>query len=43
MDGHVAGSGITFQGPKVEFCLTLKNELSEETYMPTKTLLGRGA
>ena len=34
-----------FQGPKVGSCLTLGNELSEETHLLTKqeTLLGRGA
>ena len=34
-----------FQGPRVGSCLTLRNELSEETRVLTKqeTLLGRGA
>ena len=34
-----------FQGPKVDVCLTLRSELSEETHVLTKqeTLLGRGA
>ena len=33
-----------FQGPKLGFCLTLRNELSEETLVLTKQeiLLGRG-
>ena len=37
--------GDPFQGPKVGSCLTLGNELSEETHLLTKqeTLLGRGA
>ena len=41
----VAGRGDPFQGPRVGFCLTLGNELSEETHVLTKqkTLLGRGA
>ena len=34
-----------FQGPRVGSCLTLRNELSEETRVLTKqeTLLGKGA
>ena len=37
--------GDPFQGPRVGSCLTLRNELSEETHMLPKqeTLLGRGA
>ena len=37
--------GDLFQGPRVGSCLTLGNELSEETHVLTKqeTLLGRGA
>ena len=37
--------GDPFQGPRVGSCLTLGNELSEETHILTKqkTLLGRGA
>ena len=37
--------GDTFQGPKAGSCLTLRNELSEETHLLTKQeiLLGRGA
>ena len=33
-----------FQGPKLGSCLTLRNELSEETHVPTKQeiLLGKG-
>ena len=40
----VAGEG-PLPGPERGFCLTLGNELSEETHMLTKqeTLLGRGA
>ena len=36
--------GTTFQGPKVGSCLTLGNDLSEETHMLTKheALLGKG-
>ena len=36
--------GDLFQGPRVGFCLTLRNELSEETHVLTKqeTSLGRG-
>ena len=32
-----------FQGPRVGFCLTLRNELSKETHVLTKqeTLLGK--
>ena len=39
----VAGKGDLFQGPKGSCCLTLRNELSEESHVPTKqeTLLGR--
>ena len=34
-----------FQGPKLGSCLTVRNEVSEETHVLTKqeTLLGRGA
>ena len=37
--------GDTFQGPRVDSCLTLGSESSEETHMLTKqeTLLERGA
>ena len=37
--------GDPFQGPKLGSCLTLRNELSEETHVLTKqeVLLGRGA
>ena len=37
--------GDPFQGPKLGSCLTLRNELSEETYVLTKQeiLLGKGA
>ena len=37
--------GDTFQGPKLGSCLTLGNELSEETHVLTKQeiLLGKGA
>ena len=37
--------GDPFQGPKLSFCLTLRNELSEETHVLKKQeiLLGRGA
>ena len=33
-----------FQGPKLDSCLTLRNELSEETHVLTKqeVLLGKG-
>ena len=36
--------GDPFQGPKLGFCLTLGNELSEETHVLTKQeiLLGKG-
>ena len=36
--------GHPFQGPKVGSCLTLRNELSEETHVLTKQeiLLGKG-
>ena len=36
--------GEPFQGPRAGSCLTLRNELSEETQVLTKqeTLLGRG-
>ena len=36
--------GDPFQGPKVVSCLTLRNELSEETHVLTKqeSLLGKG-
>ena len=38
------GKGDPFQGPKLGSCLTLGNELSEETHVLTKheTLLGKG-
>ena len=34
-----------FQGPKLDSCLTLRNDLSKETHMLTKQeiLLGKGA
>ena len=37
--------GDPFQGPKLGSCLTLRNELSEETHVLTKqeVLLGKGA
>ena len=40
----VAGRGTPFQGPKLGSCLTLGNELSEETHVLTKQeiLLGKG-
>ena len=40
----VAGRGTPFQGPKLGSCLTLRNELSEETHVLTKQeiLLGKG-
>ena len=36
--------GDPFQGPKLGFCLTLRNELSEETHVLIKQeiLLGKG-
>ena len=36
--------GNSFQGPKLGSCLTLRNELSEETHVLTKQeiLLGKG-
>ena len=36
--------GDPFQGPKLGSCLTLRNELSEETHVLTKQdmLLGKG-
>ena len=36
--------GVPFQGPKLGSCLTLRNELSEETHVLTKQeiLLGKG-
>ena len=39
------GSVHPFQGPKLASCLTLGNELSEETHVLTKQeiLLGKGA
>ena len=42
---HVAGKGTPFQGLRAGSCLTLGNELPEETHVLTKqeTLLGRGA
>ena len=41
----VLRKGEHFQGPKLGSCLTLGNELSEETHVLTKeeTLLGKGA
>ena len=41
----LAGRGDPFQGPQVGSCLTLGNELSNETYVLTEqeTLLGKGA
>ena len=44
LEDNVAGKGNPFQGPKLGSCLTLRNELSEETHVLTKqeTLLGRG-
>ena len=43
--GSAKGRGNLLQRPRVASCLTLGNELSEETHMLTreKTLLGRGA
>ena len=43
--GLLQEKGDPFQGPKVGSCVTLGNELSEETLLLTKqeTLLGRGA
>ena len=40
----VLQEGRPFQGPKLGSCLTLGNELSEETHVPTKQeiLLGKG-
>ena len=40
----VLQEGGPFQGPKLGSCLTLGNELSEETHVPTKQeiLLGKG-
>ena len=40
----VARRGAPFQGPRVGFCLTLGNGLSEETHVlgEQKALLGRG-
>ena len=40
----VAGRRTPFQGPKLGSCLTLGNELSEETHVLTKEeiLLGKG-
>ena len=42
--GSVAGRRTPFQGPKLGSCLTLRNELSEETHVLTKqeVLLGKG-
>ena len=42
---EVLQEGDPFQGPRVGSCLTLGNELSEETHVLTKqeTLWGRGA
>ena len=41
---NVAGRGNPFQGPKLGSCLTLRNELSQETHVLTKQeiLLGKG-
>ena len=41
---HLLQEGDHFQGPKVDSCLTLRNELSKETHGLTKQaiLLGRG-
>ena len=40
-----AGRGTPSKGPRVGSCLTLGNEMSEETHVLTKqeTLVGRGA
>ena len=41
---NVAGRRNPFQGPKLGSCLTLRNELSQETHVLTKQeiLLGKG-
>ena len=41
---HLLQEGSPFQGPKLGSCLTLRNELSEETHVLTKQeiLLGKG-
>ena len=41
---NVSGRGNHFQGPKLGSCLTLGNELSEETHVLTKQeiILGQG-
>ena len=41
---HLLQEGSPFQGPKLGSCLTLGNELSEETHVLTKQeiLLGKG-
>ena len=41
---HCCRKGDPFQGPKLGSCLTLGNELSEETHVLTKQeiLLGKG-
>ena len=41
---HCCRKGDLFQGPKLGSCLTLRNELSEETQVLTKQeiLLGKG-
>ena len=41
----VLQEGDPFQGPRMGSCLTLRNELSRETYMlmKQKALSGRGA
>ena len=42
---NVLQEGAPFQGPKLGSCLTLRNELSEETHVLTKQeiLLGKGS
>ena len=44
LEDNVAGKGNPFQGPKLGSCLTLGNELSEETPVLTKQeiLMGKG-
>ena len=41
---HLLQEGVPFQGPKLGSCLTLANELSDETHLLTKQeiLLGKG-
>ena len=41
---HLLQEGSPFQGPKLDSCLTLGNELSKETHVLTKQeiLLGKG-